>query len=158
LRNGSLTQVSEDQTLVASLVREGKLTKEEAEHSPVSNVIVQALGMGPEIAPIIWSEPLPLVDGDVVVLCSDGLTGMVSEAVIAETVARLAPSEACEALIQAALTAGGHDNISVGVLRATSEKDAAAGAGRTTRRMRIPEAPGETRELAIPSEPAGHNG
>jgi PPM family protein phosphatase len=137
LRNTSLTQLSEDQTLVASLVREGRLSKEEAEHSPVSNVITQALGMGPEIEPIIWQKPLALLADDVIVLCSDGLSGAVSDAAIADIAGRLAPGEACEALIAAALAAGGHDNISVGVLRVAVESEQTAGSGRTTRPMRV---------------------
>jgi protein phosphatase len=136
LRDGSLTQLSEDQTLVANLVREGKITKEEAEHSPVSNVILQALGMGPEIAPIIWNRPLGLLADDVIVLCSDGLSGAVSDAVIGEIAGRLPPGEACEALIAAALAAGGHDNISVGVLKVAAETEPATPSGQTTRRMR----------------------
>jgi PPM family protein phosphatase len=137
LRGGSLTQLSEDQTLVATLVREGRLSKEEAEHSPVSNVITQALGMGPEIEPIIWQRPLPLLADDVIVLCSDGLSGAVSDAAIADIAGRLPPGEACEALIAAALAAGGHDNISVGVLRVVLEGEHKAGSGQTTRPMRV---------------------
>jgi PPM family protein phosphatase len=136
LRNNALTQLSDDQTLVASLVREGKLTKEEAEHSPINNVIVQALGMGPEIEPIIWEKPLALLSGDVMVLCSDGLSGDVSDDVIAQIAGRLPPGEACEALIGEALAAGGHDNISVGVLRVIAEAEQTAGSGQTTRRLR----------------------
>jgi PPM family protein phosphatase len=145
LRNGTLTQLSEDQTLVANLVREGKLTKEEAEHSPVSNVIVQALGMGPEIAPVIWDRPLALLADDVIVLCSDGLSGAVSDATIADIAGRLPPGEACEALIAAALVAGGHDNISAGVLRVGVESEQTAGSGQATRRLRT--YAGETRRF-----------
>jgi PPM family protein phosphatase len=143
LRDGSLTQLSEDQTLVADLVRAGKITKEEAEHSPVSNVITQALGMGPEVAPIIWDKPLGLLADDIIVLCSDGLSGAVSDAVIGEIAGRLPPGEACESLIAAALAAGGHDNISVGVLRVAAETEPATPSGQTTRRMRA--AAGATR-------------
>jgi PPM family protein phosphatase len=135
-RGGSLIQLSEDQTLVATLVREGRLSQEEAEHSPVSNVITQALGMGPEIAPIIWAKPLALLADDVIVLCSDGLSGAISDAAIADMVERLPPGEACEALIAAALAAGGHDNISVGVLRVLVESEQTARSGQTTRPMR----------------------
>ena len=136
LRNGTLSQLSEDQTLVASLVREGKLTKEEAQHSPINNVIVQALGMGPEIEPVIWEQPLALLANDVIVLCSDGLSGDVSNDVIAEIAGRLPPGEACQALIAEALAAGGNDNISVGVVRVIAEAEQTAGSGQTTRRLR----------------------
>jgi PPM family protein phosphatase len=136
LRDNALTQLSNDQTLVASLVRQGKLTQEEAAHSPIHNVIVQALGMGPQIGPVIWEKPLALVSGDVMVLCSDGLSGEVSDDAIAQVAGRLPPGEACEALIGEALAAGGHDNISVGVVRVIAEAEQTAGSGQTTRRMR----------------------
>jgi hypothetical protein len=53
------------------------LTTEEAENSPVKNVIVQALGASIDIVPVIWSEALTLVDGDVLIPCTDGLCGLV---------------------------------------------------------------------------------
>jgi serine/threonine protein phosphatase PrpC len=150
LRGSELTQLSEDQTLVAELVREGKLTAKEAENSPVSNVILQALGMGPDIGPIIWNKPLPLSAGDILILCTDGLSGLVSNAAIADIAGRLAPHEACNALIEAALGAGGHDNVSVGVIRVAAEAEQIAGTGQTTRRMAIPDHAGNgmTRESA----------
>jgi serine/threonine protein phosphatase PrpC len=157
LREGSLTQLSDDQTLVAGLVREGKLTKEEAQHSPISNVIVQALGMGPHIGPLIWDQPLALLKDDVIVLCSDGLSGAVSDEAIGDIAGRLPPGEACEALIAAALAAGGHDNISVGVLRASVEAEQTAGSGRTTRPMRVPAPDGQTRRFDVPDR-GGHDG
>jgi serine/threonine protein phosphatase PrpC len=156
VRDGTPTQLSEDQTLVANLVREGKLTKEEAAHSPISNVIVQALGMGPEIEPIIWDKPLALSADDVIVLCSDGLSGELSDDAIADAAGRLPPREACEALIGAALAAGGRDNISVGVLRAALDAEQAPGSGQTTRPMRVPTAgdgpDGQTRRFDAPSK------
>jgi serine/threonine protein phosphatase PrpC len=126
VRNGFLTQLSEDQTLVAQLVREGKLSAEQAHNSPVSNVILQAVGATEGLVPAIWSEPLRLAHNDTIVLCTDGLTGVVSDNVIAERATKLPPIEACEALIEAALAAGAPDNVSVGVFRmvvATDEPD-----------------------------------
>ena len=117
LRNGVLTQLSDDQTLVAQLMREGKLSAEQAHNSPVSNVILQALGANDAIAPTIWSDPLRLVPQDTIVLCTDGLTGVVPDDVIAERAGKLPPIEACEALIEAAIAAGAPDNVSVGVFR-----------------------------------------
>jgi len=117
VRDGVMTQLSEDQTLVAQLVREGKLTAEEAHNSPVSNVILQALGSNPEITPAIWSEPLHVVAGDIFILCTDGLHGVVTDAAIAKQVGRLPPDEACESLIDLAMAAGAPDNVSVGVFR-----------------------------------------
>ena len=160
LRGTTFTQLSTDQTLVAELVREGKLTPAQAATSPVSNVILQALGMGPEIAPVIWNEPLSLQPGDIVVLCTDGLSGLVADETIADLAGRLPPYDACLALIDTAIAAGGHDNVSVGVLRAVTEGERSEDAGDTTRQMRLPDlagvAPpedwdGGTRELSLPA-------
>ena len=154
LREGALRQLSEDQTLVADMVREGKLTKEEAAHSPVSNVIVQALGMGPDIAPVIWNDPLPLMADDVLVLCSDGLSGMVTDEVIADLARRQPAGDACQALVDAALAAGGHDNVSVGILR-VMDKEPASAPEQTTRQMRVPDHVADTRQIPLPDRTAG---
>ena len=138
LRNNALSQLSSDQTLVAQLVREGKLTEEDARTSPVSNVILQALGVNAAIEPIIWGEPLPLLADDIVLLCTDGLSGLVSDDDIAKIIGRLPPNEACEALIAEAIAAGGHDNISVGVLRVTPEAPLQPDATRSTRQLEAP--------------------
>ena len=117
LREGGITQLSEDQTLVAQMVREGQLSQEEARRSPVSNVILQALGPNAEVVPVVWSEPLKLAADDVVVLCTDGLSGVVPDQTIAQYAGGLPPDEACEALIKAAHAAGAPDNVSVGVFK-----------------------------------------
>src|SRR6204780_1146377 len=115
LRCGEFIQLSEDQTLVAKLVNAGTLTQEEADHSPMHNVILQALGTSQQMRPIIGARGLPLEFGDVLVLCSDGVSGLVPDAKIADIAGRLSPQDACDALIEAALAAGGHDNASLGI-------------------------------------------
>jgi protein phosphatase len=117
LRGREVTQLSDDQTLHAQLVREGVMTQEEAERSPGGNVILQAVGTRKEVAPTIWSEGLPLAIGDAIILCSDGLSNLVSEAELAAVVPDRAPQDSCHLLVEAALAAGGHDNISVGVFQ-----------------------------------------
>jgi PPM family protein phosphatase len=140
LRGSNLTQLSEDHTLVAKLVRDGVLTAEEARTSEHSNVILQALGTSPKIRPDVWSEGLRLAPGDVIILCSDGLYGAVPDGQIAEAAGRLAPLEACRSLIESALAAGGDDNISIGVFRALDAADSSGGsADSTTRRLRVPQ-------------------
>jgi PPM family protein phosphatase len=109
----------------------------------MSNVILQALGSHAEIAPVVWSEPIQLAAGDILVLCTDGLTGVVSDATIAQQIERLPPDEACEALIGAALAAGAPDNVSVGVFRmvTVAGRPAARGSDNpsaTTRRVGPP--------------------
>jgi protein phosphatase len=137
LRDRSLTQLSRDQTLVAKLVSEGTLTQQEADQSPMHNVILQALGASPQIKPMIAAKGIKLHPGDVLILCSDGVSNMVSDDRIAEIAARLPPQEACDALIEAALAAGGHDNASLGVFSVTDGTEARR-APEPTRRMKIP--------------------
>ena len=115
LRNRQLRQLSIDHSLVGELLRRGSLSSAEAAASPERHVLLKALGTVTEIDPEVWPDGLPLFPGDRLVLCSDGLTDLVSDERIGETVADRPPHEACEGLITAALDAGGHDNISVGV-------------------------------------------
>jgi len=115
LRDGRLRQISEDHSLVAQLVRDGAITEEEALRSPHRHVIVRALGLEPSVKPFIPRKGMLLQGGDVLVLCSDGLSDVVDDETIAATVARLPPAEACQELLDQALAAGGTDNISVGV-------------------------------------------
>jgi serine/threonine protein phosphatase PrpC len=164
LRAGKLTQLSQDQTLVAKMVREGLLTEEEAKVSEHNNIILQALGTQPQIEPEIWSEGLPLIPGDVMILCSDGLHGLVPDEMIAEISSRSAPMEACQSLIASALGAGGHDNVSVGVFRAERAiADPVDATQRDTRRVQVradllsaeePElSAATTRQITIPRRP-----
>ena len=125
VRQGGIHQLSKDDSLVAQLVDEGTLTPEQARVSPDRNVLLRALGTRPTVDPCIWDEGMKLVPGDALVLCSDGLCDLVTDEQIIETVMRLSPFEACQALIQAALGAGGHDNVSVGVFAVSSEPVAA---------------------------------
>jgi serine/threonine protein phosphatase PrpC len=138
LRGRKLVQLSEDQTLVAKLVSAGTLTQEQADHSPMHNVILQALGTSQQIKPIIGAKGLPLEFGDVLILCSDGIYNMVPDSKIAEAAGTLAPQEACDALIEAALAAGGHDNASLGLFSVAQAADPKSTTEPTTRRIKIP--------------------
>jgi PPM family protein phosphatase len=117
LRDGALHQLSRDQTLHAQLIRDGALTEEEAANSPGGNYLLQALGARAEFTPEIWAEAMPLLSGDRLLLCSDGLYGHVDDAEIARLLIEheAQTDGACDALIEAALQGGGSDNISVGV-------------------------------------------
>ncbi len=138
LRDGALTKLSKDQTLVAKLISEGALTEEEAQHSPVQNVILQALGAAPKLQPFINPKGLPLKPGDILILCSDGVSNMVPEATIADLAGRLPPQEACDALIEAVLAAGAYDNASLGVFSVTTEAGQKTTPEATTRRIKLP--------------------
>jgi PPM family protein phosphatase len=120
LRDGRFRQISQDHSVVAELVRHGTITAAEASRSPYRNIVLRALGTKPTIEPLIWREGMPLHSGDAIVLCSDGLSDRLDDAVIAEIVGRLPPPEACQALISAALARGASDNISLGVFTVTA--------------------------------------
>jgi len=112
LRTGQLQQLTSDHSLVAEQVRRGILTANEAEQSNLQSVLLRALGTQPEVEVDI--EQVPLFPGDVLLLCSDGLTRMVTEPEIAGTLqAEPDPQRAAEKLIEHANEGGGIDNISV---------------------------------------------
>jgi serine/threonine protein phosphatase PrpC len=146
LRGSTLTQLTEDQTLVRKLVKDGVMTEEEARVSESSNVLLQALGTAPEVKPEI-SQAISLSEGDVLILCTDGLHGLVRDETIGAIASQEAPDEACQALVRAALAAGGHDNVSVGVFRVMqgASVSPAPSDGSSTRRIRTQSA---TREVS----------
>jgi serine/threonine protein phosphatase PrpC len=112
-RGGRLEQLTDDHSLVAELVRSGKLTPEEAEAHPQRSVITRALGTDSEVDVdtfAVRAEP-----GDLFLLCSDGLTAMVDDDTILEAIEqhRSNLAEAAKALVNAANRGGGEDNITV---------------------------------------------
>jgi PPM family protein phosphatase len=113
IRDGKLEQLTEDHSLVAELVRSGKLSPEEAETHPQRSVITRALGTDPDVDVDTFS--IPTQPGDLFMLCSDGLTSMVEDDVILSTVEKHRDNlqTAAKALIRAANKGGGEDNITV---------------------------------------------
>ena len=113
VRDGKMTQVTTDHTFVQHLVNTGKITAEEAEHHPQRSVVMRVLGdFDMEIVPDLSVREARA--GDRWLLCSDGLSGVVSADTLADTLVGVADVEACaERLIQLALRAGGPDNITV---------------------------------------------
>lgn len=112
LRDGALHRLTEDHSLVAELVRSGRLTEEEAAIHPQRAVITRALGTDPTIdADVLITDAKP---GDVFLLCTDGLTTMVSDGAIEHILLDSKnASSATKALVRAANQAGGDDNVSV---------------------------------------------
>jgi serine/threonine protein phosphatase PrpC len=123
LRDGTLEQLTDDHSLVAELVRGGKLSAEEAEHHPQRSVITRALGTDPDVD--VDTFTVEARDGDVFVLCSDGLTDMVGDAEIGEVLGepRESLKEAAEELVRRANRAGGQDNITVIAFEMTDEPE-----------------------------------
>ena len=110
VRRGTCTQITKDQSLMQRLVEAGEITEEEAEHSERRNIILQALGPDPRVkVDLTWQ---PVQKGDVLVLCSDGLSGQVKR----EEIGQLASEtpdlmELCSKLVEMANERGGPDNI-----------------------------------------------
>ena len=116
LREGKLLRLTDDHTLVDELMRQGRLTPEEAVEHPQRSVITRALG--PEGAVEVDTRSFQARAGDVYLLCSDGLTTMVPEQDIATVLnSHTGLHDAGEALIRAANDAGGRDNVTVVLLR-----------------------------------------
>lgn len=116
LRGGSLLQLTRDHSLVAEQVRQGMLTAAEAEESDMQSVLLRALGAQPEIE--VDAEEHILFPRDVLMLCSDGLTRVVTEPEIAGVLqAETDPARAAEELVSIANERGGPDNITVVIAR-----------------------------------------
>ena len=111
LRGGKLKQLSEDHSLVAEMVKEGKITDKEADEHPYRNVITRAVGSDLDVKTDVFSYQLK--EGDRLLLTSDGLTGMLKDSQIKKFISDTKPKEATQKLIDMANEKGGQDNISV---------------------------------------------
>jgi PPM family protein phosphatase len=113
MRGDDMIPITEDHSLVAELVRSGDLTRDQAAEHPQKNLITRALGADEEVD--VDTAILPIEAGDRILLCSDGLSDMVSETGISEILADSPddPERAARVLLSAALDAGGNDNITI---------------------------------------------
>ena len=132
IREGKLEQVTEDHSWVAEQVKRGALTEEEAAYSPFRNVITRSLGAQPEVEPDVYRRELEV--GDVLLLCSDGLTGYVDDQTIFEIADSYGPSLAALKLVQKANENGGGDNVTVVIV---AVRDIARLGGRKSRLCRL---------------------
>lgn len=146
LRNGELTQLTSDHTLVEQMVRDGQISRDEAAVHPHRSVLTRAIGVERAIE-VDTLAPLPLQPGDQILLCSDGLTGPLGEDELARLLSEHDDGDAAvQALIDAANAAGGPDNITVVLLQVDDADDgglpsppgAAAAGGNTTARLDEP--------------------
>jgi PPM family protein phosphatase len=113
LSKGELRQLTHDHTKVAEMVRHGILSPEQASRHPSRHIVTNVLG-GHEPGALVEMHKLDLEPGDVVLLCSDGLTGLVSDARIATILQEeQEPQRSCERLAAEANEKGGRDNITV---------------------------------------------
>lgn len=115
-RRGELTQLTDDHSLVGEQVRRGQITADEAARSNLQNILTRALGAEGDVQVDVSEHPL--LPGDVVLLATDGLSKMVSDAEVASTIETgAAPSAVVDQLIARARAAGGVDNVTVVVAR-----------------------------------------
>ncbi len=117
VRGKSIYQMSEDHSVVMQMVREGVISKESAARHPDKNVILRALGTNKNVEVSCWPTPFPIQVGDSFFICSDGLYDLVKDIEIYNIVSLETPHKACELLVSLANFRGGHDNISVGVVK-----------------------------------------
>jgi serine/threonine protein phosphatase PrpC len=115
VRGDAVKQLTEDHSLVATMVREGLLSAQEAEHHPRRNVLQRSIGVGEEVE-IDVRGPIDLQENDTFVLCSDGLHGLVKEDEIKD-IAKLPIQQAANDFVKLALERGAPDNVTVIVAR-----------------------------------------
>jgi PPM family protein phosphatase len=143
LRGGDLSLLTEDHTLVHKMVLQGEISEEEAETHPHRSILTRALGVDATVQ--VDESDVQVVDGDRLLLCSDGLTGMVPDEQIFEILRRNAdPQAAVDELVKEANEAGGIDNITAVVLDFVED-----GSGKeSTAAAEVPHTP--TQERPIP--------
>ena len=111
IRNDEIIQITEDHTYVNELIKDGEITREEAKHHPKRNVITRAVGSEEYVHADIFE--IELIDNDVILLCTDGLTTHLSDEKILSTIKEFGCEEGVQRLIKLANDSGGTDNITV---------------------------------------------
>lgn len=143
LREGRLVQMTDDHSTVMELVRTGRIRPDEAATHPRKNEVLRSLGLPDPVEPEV--QPLDARPGDRFLLCSDGLSGVVSDEEIADFLQRFDGERATQALVDAANAAGGPDNVTVALVEVPSiqaedpatEKVASPAASRPNRNQRL---------------------
>jgi serine/threonine protein phosphatase PrpC len=124
LRAGNLVQVTRDHTLANAYIDAGRTPEELEEFEPM-NVVLQALGTGPDVRPTLLQ--VELSRDDVILLCTDGLWSVVAQAPMARALGARSPRAACEALLREAQAVGAPDNVTVVVARVSGAELPAPG-------------------------------
>ena len=124
VRDGQSRQVTRDHGWVAEQVEAGMIDPQDAQYHPYRNILTRCLGTEPSVAVEVY-EPLDLQPGDMLVLCSDGVTAHVAVEEVAAVVARATPTAAAHLLISLANERGGQDNITVVVARVVASRSKA---------------------------------
>lgn len=118
LHHGKLQQLTRDHSLMADMIEAGQLTPEEARHHPQRSVITRALGSDPNTRPDMYE--INVETGDRLLVCSDGLSSMIEDEQIEAVMRRVPDPQRCASqLVNEAIAAGGHDNVTVIVSNVT---------------------------------------
>jgi len=117
IRGSEITQISHDHSYVNKLLEAGMITPEEAKVHPQRNVLMMALGARGQVRADCPNDPMPLQPGDTLLLCTDGLSGLVANEEMQKAVTDMPLTQACKELIELAKSRGGYDNITVQLLR-----------------------------------------
>jgi len=146
VRNGRIEQLTEDHSLVNELLKSGKLSREEADTHPQRSVITRAVGTDPDVD--VDSFTVDAVEGDVFLICSDGLTDMIHDEEILAIVDRDHDDldRAAKLLVAAANRGGGEDNITVVAFRIAGDGNLDAGDTATMEAIVFPDADEDTKE------------
>jgi protein phosphatase len=119
-REGEIKQLTKDHSLVQQMVDSRMISQEEAKHHPQKNVITRSLGIGLQTEPEV-SEKIKIKEGDIFILCSDGLTTFVNDSEILKIVSNESVQDAADKLVDLANQRGGEDNITIQIAKVTSE-------------------------------------
>ncbi|MGP0019534.1 MAG: Stp1/IreP family PP2C-type Ser/Thr phosphatase [Candidatus Sulfotelmatobacter sp.] len=120
IRGESITRLTRDHSYVGRLVESGIVRSEDAESHPQRHILTAALGSGREVTPHVPEQPVALEPGDSLLLCSDGLWGLVGDPELSQVVRANPPAEACQKLVAMALERGGPDNVTALVLHVSA--------------------------------------
>lgn len=154
IRGGSIRRLTADHSWVAEQVRRGELTEEEAATSSFRNILTRSVGVTEQVEPEL-SPPLALAPGDIVLLCSDGLHGVVDDATIARIAQAAEPEAAARRLVDLANERGGPDNITVVVARLSGAPAAGPPAPSPAAPARAQEQVQVEEDRTTPPAPAG---
>jgi len=117
IRQGKILQLTKDNSLVQQMIDSNIITENDAKTHPKKHIITKALGTDAELVPEIY-QPFKLHEGDIIILCSDGLTEHVEEEEILKLAENYSVSDAAVKLVDLANERGGSDNITVQIVRA----------------------------------------
>jgi protein phosphatase len=120
VRPQTVTRLTRDHSYVGRLVESGIVRSEDAESHPQRHILTAALGSGRDVIPHTPEQPIALEEGDILILCTDGLWGLVGDQDLARIARANPPANACAELVKMALERGGPDNITALVLRISS--------------------------------------